>query len=726
MRLHFSALLAVLPLVSVAFEFRSPLEFEGTASERIEKALCAAVADGTKRVTIPEKDPLSHDGVWRLERAIVLPDGVSLILESSVLELKEGVCDDVVRNAACDRKCKPDGSFEVLGVEFKKAVLRGGRTGINIKNADGFVVSNLEFQNIAGSAVVVGKTRNGKISNILVAGKRQPSVSPCVLIAQENEAVNVEYITAYAKGEVVKDESQKAKISEVVNLMDAAVIGDRPIPALVPAPRSIRRIPGAYRAPSPYVTRDWIDFERDPSMKAESYSISVSTAGVKVIAADRRGELHAMATLRQLGEEKTPYRNCDFYTGGDIGRPLVLPCCEIEDFPEYPWRGMLVDEGRHFFGKETIKHVLRRMSDHKYNILHWHLTEDQGWRIAIDAYPDLVKYGAVRPDSPVHHARGDEMSGEKYGPFYYTKDEIREIVVFAAERGIEIVPEIEFPGHIRAALAAYPEFSCIGESLERRVRCTWGVEKDVLCVGNEEAMKFVERVLDEVVELFPGRFVHIGGDECPTMRWQRCPKCRDKAKALGIKPEKLQGYVTARFAAYLEGKGKRVVGWDEIIDCDIPKTALVMSWRGRKGGIAAAKEGRSFVMCPSSHCYFNRTDGNPDDPFTPRNAHQVVSLEKVYFFDPSAGVGEDEKRNLLGSQACFWSEVIWNRYDLDWRMWPRSCALAEVLWTGRAKKDFGEFVERLQQHRRRLVMQGVNAAPIYCENTNIKIGGAKK
>ena len=431
--------------MAVAMPSRSPVEFEGSASERIEKAFAAAVADGTKRVTIPEKDPLSHDGVWRLERAIVLPDGVSLILESSVLELKEGVCDDVVRNAACDKKCKPDGSFEVLGVKFKKAVLRGGRTGINIKNADGFIVSNLEFQNIAGSAVVVGKTRNGKISNILVAGKRQPSVSPCVLIAQENETVNVEYITAYAKAEVVKDESQKAKIGEVVNLMDAAVIGDRPIPALVPAPRSFRRTPGAYRAPSAYVTRDWIGFKRDASMRAEAYKLSVSTDGVEVTAADRRGELHAMATLRQLGEEKTFYRNCDFYTGGDIGRPLVIPCCEIEDHPRYPWRGILIDEGRHFFGKETIKHVLRQMSAHKLNVLHWHLTEDQGWRIEIDAYPDLIKYGAVRPCSPVHFARGDEFNGDVYGPFYYTKDDIREIVAYADALGIEVVPEIEFP-----------------------------------------------------------------------------------------------------------------------------------------------------------------------------------------------------------------------------------------------------------------------------------------
>jgi hexosaminidase len=428
-----------------------------------------------------------------------------------------------------------------------------------------------------------------------------------------------------------------------------------------------------------------------------------------------------MATLKQLGEEKTFYRNCDFYTGGDIGRPLVMPCCEIEDWPEYPWRGMLIDEGRHFFGKETVKHVLKQMAAHKYNILHWHLTEDQGWRIAIDAYPELVKYGAARPCSPVHFARGNEFNSDVYGPFHYTKDEIREIVAYAKTLGIEVVPEIEFPGHIRAALAAYPEFSCIGAKLPRVPRCAWGIEREVLCVGNEDAMKFVEKVLDEVVELFPCEFIHIGGDECPTDRWRECPKCCAKAKMLGIRPEKLQGYVTARFARYLEKKGKKIIGWDEILECEIPKSAFVMSWRGRKGGLKAAKEGRPFVMCPSSHCYFNRSDGNPEDPFTSRYVEQIISLEKVYAFDPAKGLEGDAKKYLLGSQACFWSEVIWNRYDLDWRMWPRACALAEVLWTGGAKKDFGEFVSRLEKHRLRLIQQGVNVAPVYVKEKGDKL-----
>ena len=698
---------------------RSAVEFQGSASERIEKAVSAAQSQGLRHVKIPEKDPLSEDGVWRIDRAIVVPSGISLILESCTIELKDGVEDDIIRNASFDKAGSVDKAFEVLGVKSKKSVLRGGLRAINVRNAEDFIISNLEIHNPRLNPIAVDKTKNGKLSNMLIGTCDSNALSPCILVHKENDSAQIEFISAYAKGDVLKDESSGAKTRGILNFNDRIDGEDVVMPPLVPTPRKVVRTSGAFLAPSAYVTRDWIVFERDASMKAESYRLSVKPTGVKVVAPDRRGELNAIATLRQLGEEKSRYRNCDFYTGGDIGRPLVLPCCEIEDYPEYPWRAMLIDEGRHFFGKETVKHVLKQMAAHKFNVLHWHLTEDQGWRIEIDAYPELVKRGSVRPCSPVHFACGDEMNTDTYGPFYYTKNDIREILAFAETLGIEVVPEIEFPGHIRAALAAYPEYSCTGEKLTRVPRCTWGVENDVLCVGNEEALKFVEKILDEVVELFPGKIIHIGGDECPTVRWKSCPKCRAKAKSLGIKVEKLQGYVTQRFGAYLAQKGKVIIGWDEILDCDIPKSAMVMSWRGRKGGLKAAKEGRYFVMCPSSHTYFNRTDGNPEDPFAPRNNHQDISLKKVYDFDPAHGLDEESRKYLLGSQACFWSEAIWNRYDLDWRMWPRSCAIAEVLWSGKNKKDFSEFVSGLKKHRLRLISQGVNVAPIYVKKASL-------
>ena len=693
--------------VAPADAAHSPVEFQGSASERIKKAFEAASADGSKRVVVPEFDPVSADGVWRIDRAIEVPAGFSLILESCTVEMRPGVGDDVVRAAPRAGEGGLSSRIEVLGTRFRKSVLRGGRVGVRLQDVDGFVVGNLEIGGCSGPAVALdGACRNGRVTNVRIGGGSGISV------AGAGRGVRIERIYDFEDAGVALSVGCAATVT---NVWGTARFADAepPVPALVPSPRALRSTGGAFLAPSAYVTRDWISFSRDASLRPEAYRLSVRRDGVFVSAADERGELRAMATLRQLGCERTKYRNCDFYTGGDWGAPLLVPCCEVEAWPEYRWRGILIDEGRHFFGKETVKHVLDQMAYHKFNVLHWHLTEDQGWRIAVDAYPKLVEYGAVRPQSPVCFARGDEMNGEKYGPYFYTKDDIREVVAYAAERGIDVVPEIEFPGHVRAALAAYPEFSCRGPYLSRVPRCTWGIEEDVLCVGNEEAMKFVENVLDEVVALFPFKYVHIGGDECPTVRWKACPKCRAKAESLGIAPERLQGYVTSRFAAYLEKKGRRIVGWDEILDCDIPKSACVMSWRGRSGGFRAAKEGRGFVMCPSSHCYLNRADGNPDDPFTPRNTHQVVTLEKVYGFDPAEGLDADSRRHLLGSEACFWSEVIWNRYDLDWKMWPRSCALAEALWKAPAKRDVGEFRSRLCEHRRRLVARGVNAAPVF-------------
>ena len=429
----------------------------------------------------------------------------------------------------------------------------------------------------------------------------------------------------------------------------------------------------------------------------EAYVLEVSADGVRVTTSTLLGEMNARKTLAQLVK----------LSGGKV------PCCRITDWPMLRWRGFMLDEARHFFGKETVKHVLDQMAFHKYNVLHWHLTEDQGWRIALDRFPKLAEYGAVRPHSPVHFDYAGENNGEKYGPYFYTKDDIREIVAYAAARGITVVPEVEFPGHIRAALAGYPEYSCAGASLPRVPRTTWGIEDDVLCVGNDEALRFVEQVLDEVVPLFPGEFFHIGGDECPTKRWKECPKCIARAKELGLAgPEKLQGWVTKRFTEYLAKKGKRVLGWDEILECDIPTASGVMSWRGTAGGIKASRLGHDVVMCPQSHCYFNRMQGIADDPFTARNTSQCVSLEKVYRFDPVAGIPAEYRAHVLGSQACFWSEVIWNRYDLDWKMWPRACALAEVLWTAPAKRDFAEFKARMAAHRKALIGRGVNCAPL--------------
>ena len=602
---------------------------------------------------------------------------------------------------------EPTGDDDIYNITVRNVYAKcvGGHGIIRLLNHDGVKIHHVTVSNVWNTAApddkpVYSCVRVGD-QNFSTVRKSRPEEMHDIVISDIHWSgqSGVRYSGAYTN---VTERNVKALADEAF-----------PLPALVPAPRKVRKTGGVFFAPSAYVERGWIAFSRDASLPPEGYRLSVTPRGVSVAASDERGELHAMSTLRQLGGERTRYANCDPYDGGDRGAPLLVPCCEIEDSPAYRWRGMLIDEGRHFFGKETVKHVIDQMSEHKFNVLHWHLTEDQGWRIAIDKYPKLVEYGSVRPHSPVRFDYAGENNGEKYGPFYYTKDEIREIVAYAAARGVTIVPEVEFPGHIRAALAGYPEFSCTGASLPRVPRCTWGIEDDVLCVGNDAALKFVEDVLDEVVELFPGEFFHIGGDECPTKRWKECPKCIARAKELGLEgPEKLQGWVTKRFTEYLAKKGKRTIGWDEILECEIPVSSGVMSWRGCKGGIAGAKAGHDVVMCPQSHCYFNRMSGIAEDPFTPRNASQTVSLGKVYGFDPVEGIPADCRGHVLGSQACFWSEVIWNGYDLDWKMWPRACALAEVLWTAPAKRDFAEFSKRMREHRRRLISHGVNCAPL--------------
>jgi len=730
-------LVASLASVLLADEVITPNDFSGTDSERIEQAIVAAVKAGAYRMTIPAADKSGKAKVWKLDHAIRVPSDFSLLLENCRLELKKGVRDDLIRNAAATADGgKPDKNIEVLGLGPDKSVLTAGAgCGVRLRNVDGFIVSNFEVRNAGAFAVVLDeKCANGRVTNVRLSDARQDGIvasEGCRNAVVERvfgfgrkdivslagcSNVTVRYVWARrADGGDVVRVSPEAKDCAVSNVCNTAVqpAGRRPIPALVPAPRQIAAADGVFYAPSDYVTRDWISFSRDEKLPPEGYRLVVATNGVTVAAADANGELHAMATLRQLGGQRIPYRNTDFYDGGDWGAPLVVPCCEITDWPEYRWRGIMIDDCRHFFGKEAVKRVLDQMSDHKLNVLHWHLTEDQGWRIAIDKYPKLVEYGSVRPASPVNFDCHNQLNGTKYGPFYYTKDDIRELVAYATARGITVVPEIEFPGHIRAALAGYPELSCKGPTLSRVPRCTWGIEDDVLCVGNPAAIKFVEDVLDEVVPLFPGEFFHIGGDECPTKRWKTCPECQAKAKELGLEgPEKLQGWVTAHFTDYLTKKGKRVFGWDEILACDIPTSAGIMSWRGTSGGVKGAEKGHEVVICPQSHCYFNRAAGLKEDPFMARNSREVLSIEKVYGFDPADGVPAEYRKFLLGSQALFWSEAILNMHDLDWKMWPRACAVAEILWTAPAKRDFAAFEKRVAEHRRVLIDSGVNCAPL--------------
>lgn len=455
-------------------------------------------------------------------------------------------------------------------------------------------------------------------------------------------------------------------------------------------------------------------FTEDASVPDEGYRLSVTSNGIAVAASGAAGRFYALETLRQLART--------FESG------VAVPCVEISDAPRYPWRGVHFDDCRHFLGKETLKRTLDIMAMHKLNRLHWHLTDDQGWRLDVPGYPELVRYGAVRSASVRRGewaARGskedaDKLDGEKYGPFFYTEEDIREIVAYAAARHIQIVPEIELPGHVYAALAAYPQFACFPENISpREPRLVWGIEKDVLCIGSDEAVRFMENVLDWVCRVFPGDVVHIGGDECPQVRWKTCPRCRERIRKEGLRDERgLQPWITARMVRFLEARGKRAIGWDEYLLGDIPASAIGMSWREGRGGAGhehvsaarAAEAGHDVVMTPCSYCYLDYAQGLGGDTYQYIGGR--VTLERCYSFDPCAGIPEEARGRILGGQGNNWTEYTWNGAELEWKMWPRTAALAEVFWLGERKPGFDDFLRRAGIDRARLVSQGVNCAPL--------------
>ncbi|MBE6396225.1 MAG: hypothetical protein E7046_04405, partial [Lentisphaerae bacterium] len=352
------------------------------------------------------------------------------------------------------------------------------------------------------------------------------------------------------------------------------------IPAVVPAPQRMKVNGGAYSVKAKRIDGSLYSFRDDSSLPREGYGLVVTEKGIAVTAADAAGRFYAEQTLRQLLSEKDG--------------TLTFPCVEISDSPSFGWRGALLDEGRHFFGKETVKGMIDLMAYHKLNVFHWHLTEDQGWRMDIPGMPELVQYGSWRRESPKHGSKlqvlgnfryRSELNGQKYGPFYYTEADLREIVAYAAERHVRIVPEVDIPGHMRSAIAAYPNLTCFPANItERSAYSDWGISTDVLCIGNDETVAFLEKVFDFICDVFPSEVIHIGGDECPRVNWEKCPKCRARMEKEGFaKAGQLQGWITRRMAAHLAKRGRRIMGWDEILADDAPKSAIGQSWRTQKG-----------------------------------------------------------------------------------------------------------------------------------------------
>ncbi|MHB0960227.1 MAG: beta-N-acetylhexosaminidase [Pirellulaceae bacterium] len=455
--------------------------------------------------------------------------------------------------------------------------------------------------------------------------------------------------------------------------------------------------------------RDCVALELDPSLEdqlgTEGYRLSVTPSRILIRAAAEAGLFYGGITLRQL----LPTSAFGAQPGAPRAAPLVVPCVEIEDSPRFVWRGLLLDVARHYMPVEFIKKFIDLAALHKFNRLQLHLTDDQGWRMEINRYPRLTEIGSVRAESPARddRARGD---GTPYGPFFYTQQQLRDLVDYAQARHVTLVPEVEMPGHFLAALAAYPQYSCSGGPFQVRTR--WGVEPDVLCPGNDEAVEFALNVLAEVTDVFPSRFIHIGGDEAPRDRWKTCPKCQARMRAEGFATEaQLQTYLNHRVEEFLTSRGRRLIGWDEILEGGLTPGAVVMSWRGTEGGIAAATAGHDVVMSPTSHCYFDYAQGR--GPTEPVAIGGFLPLETVYGFEPlPAALPEARRQHILGVQGNLWTEYIPTPAEAEYFAFPRAVALAEVAWSPAALRNLADFQRRMQVHMQRLDRLAVNYRPL--------------
>ena len=424
----------------------------------------------------------------------------------------------------------------------------------------------------------------------------------------------------------------------------------------------------------------------EASDNAEGYSLTVDAKGVNITGASPAGVFYGMQTLRKA---------LPITEGGKI----ELPAVTINDYPRFSYRGAHLDVSRHFFTTDSIKRFVDMLALHNLNRFHWHLTDDQGWRIEIKKYPKLTTIAAQR-DETVIGKNSPEYDGKHYGPFFYTQEECREIVEYAAERHITVIPEIDLPGHMQAALAAYPEYGCTGGPYE--VWKMWGVSDNVLCAGNDATLAFIEDVLSEVIEVFPSEYIHIGGDECPKTQWEKCPKCQARIKALGIKGDKkhsaemyLQSFVINHAEKFLNGKGRQIIGWDEILEGGLAPNATVHSWRGVEGGIEAAKQGHDCIMSPTTFMYFDyyQTKYTDNEPLA---IGGYVPVEKVYSFEPiSDTLSVDVQKHIIGVQANLWTEYVPTYSHVEYMELPRIAALCEVQWCKPENKDFNDFKQRL-------------------------------
>jgi hexosaminidase len=465
------------------------------------------------------------------------------------------------------------------------------------------------------------------------------------------------------------------------------------------------------QASTNFVRLNTLRFIKTPDSPGH-YTFGVKPESISIEGDSYQGTFYGMQTLLQM-LPVTPQQQ------------ITLPCVSIDDYPRFSYRGMHLDVDRHFFPIEFVKKYIDYIALHKMNTFHWHLTDDQGWRIEIRKYPKLTSVGGYRNGTIIGRYPGKGNDSVKYGGFY-TQDEIRAVVKYAAERFITVIPEIEMPGHASAAIAAYPELSCFpeqptapakgttwsGSSTGKQVQQAWGVFNDVFCAGKEQTFTLLQGVLDEVIQLFPSTYIHIGGDESPKVHWKMCPNCQTRIKDNNLKDEhELQSYFIQRMEKYINSKGRQIIGWDEILEGGLAPNATVMSWRGENGGIEAATENHNVIMTPGNFVYFDHAQSKTEDSVTIGN---FTPIEEVYSYEPVPQELDSTKaRFILGAQANVWTEYMKNQRKVEYQIFPRMAALSEVLWSPKEKRNFADFETRLPNQFARYNLWGANYSGAY-------------
>lgn len=457
-----------------------------------------------------------------------------------------------------------------------------------------------------------------------------------------------------------------------------------------------------------------LSIEKIAAIGDEGYKMEILPSKISIKANSKAGIAYGIQSLLQL------------FPVSNANEKLEIPCMKITDYPRFKYRGMHLDVGRHFYPVSFIKKYIDFLATYKFNYFHWHLTEDQGWRIEIKKYPELITKAAYRNGTIVGGYPGTSNTNLRYGGFY-TQDEVKEVVAYAAQRNITVVPEIELPGHSSAAIAAYPWLSCFPDKPTlmpdnasakskllqsqgeiKLLQETWGVFDDIFCAGKDSTFVFLQNVMDEVLRLFPSKYIHVGGDEAPKKHWEKCLRCQARMKSEGLKDEhELQSYFIQRMEKYLNAKGRTIIGWDEILEGGLAPNAIVMSWRGEAGGIEAAKQNHDVIMTPGNPVYLDHCQGDPASE--PIGIGGFNTLQKVYDYDPvPKELNEQQAKHILGAQANLWTEYIPTTQHVEYMVLPRMLALSEVVWSPKENKNWNSFNERLQAHFNAFEQKGWN------------------